>query len=213
MISTVDLKKIRHMVYSTYLADGLWDMLLGIFIMAIPSYPILGAMSLICYVVGYYVVLRVRRHVTYPRIGYTKAPGNRRFPVMLRLCIALVFILFPFSIVRYIIPYSFGPTWLLTFLWYFQIVIFAGAIAFVAYRYGVKRWYYYALWTLMGFSFGRRLLFPAFGRLENSPWPLNFSFYITGGVILLSGMITFVRFIRNNPKMVMEELNEQTQNG
>ncbi|MFC1979200.1 hypothetical protein ACFLVP_04355 [Chloroflexota bacterium] len=214
MISTIDFKKIKHKVYSAYFADGLWDILLGLFIMAIPTYPILGVMSLICYIVGYFVVLTIRRRMTYPRIGYAKEPGNGRFPIMHRLVFVMVFILIGFSILRLFIAYSFfGPIGRLTLLWYFQNVIFAGAIAFVAYRYGVKRWYLYALWIFAGFTFGRRLLFPAFGRLENSAWPANFSFYITGGVILLSGVVIFVRFLRNNPKMVMEELNEQTQNG
>jgi hypothetical protein len=212
MISAINMKEIKRKVSSAYFADGLWDVLLGLFIMAIPFYigpMVVPVMSLICYVVGYLVVLQIRERITYPRIGYIKTPRNRIFSVMLWLCFAMVFILLGFSILRYILAYSYDLIGPLGFLKYFQSTVFAAIIAFMAYRYGVKRWYLYSLWIFAGFSFGRALLFPAFGRTEFSAWPFNFSFYITGGVILLAGIVTLIRFIRNNPKIEPEALNEQ----
>jgi len=184
--------------------------------MAIPFYIgpfFVPVMSLVCSIVGYFVILRIKSQVTFPRIGYVQTPGNRKRPLMLLLCLTMVLILAGFYVLQALVVRSHGvQSWWLPFLKYFRNAVFAAAIAFVAYRYSVKRWYLYALWIFAGFAFGRALLFPAFGSLVNSPWPLNFTYYVTGGVILLAGIVVFVRFIRNNPKMVLEELDEQTQN-
>ncbi|MBT7081240.1 MAG: hypothetical protein HN929_07230, partial [Chloroflexi bacterium] len=91
MISAVNIKEIKRKVYSAHFEDGLWDILLGVFIMVISASggPILwpGVLPLFCYTVGYLGISRIRQVTTYPRTGYVKNPEKRRVPVILVMLI------------------------------------------------------------------------------------------------------------------------------
>ena len=266
MISAVDLREVRRKVSAAHFDDGLWDILLGMFItlfvVQVPLYIITGMLALscfvgcyflivaqkrrttssmmgyieiirdrktptvfvlvpiliavgcllifamlsairepsgspmflalICYMVGYFVVIGLKRRITYPRIGYTKNSGNRKILLML---LPWLFI-FP----------SFWSWYVLYLTW----MVFPAIIAFVAYYYRVKRWYLYALWIVLCFTFkygiAQLLSQPDFARsATRSQW------FIMGGVILLAGIAIFVRFLRNNPKVVAEELSSASE--
>ncbi|MBT7080580.1 MAG: hypothetical protein HN929_03810 [Chloroflexi bacterium] len=48
---------------------------------------------------------------------------------------------------------------------------------------------------------------PLLGRHAAYRWQEYYQFYVMGGIILLAGIMIFVRFLRNNPKMELEELD------
>ena len=202
MAVKLDLTQIEGNVYAAYFADGLWDMLLGIFIIML-TVPFSLYIAFPCYGIGYFVLKKIRQKLTYPRIGYVKINGRRKLAIMPLLGIVLfipIFLLSHFS-------YVWGSRgWFASYDVYLSFAVIPVIVAFVAFCFKVKRWYLYAALILLNLVLSGWLW----------PYPLysmNYMFLVPGTVIIITGIVTLVRFVDNNPRIVAEELNEQTQNG
>jgi len=191
MISAVSMKEVKRRVSASNFADGLWDILLGLFV-GMFSFNLL-LIALICYTACYFVVLRLRPWLTYTRIGYTQIHNNRKYPVILFMAFFICMIGFISSIFTQGVL---EVVWLFPRAWHWLKPLLAIYVAFIAFRFKVKRWYVYAALILTGFSL---LVWPPI----ISQWS---SLAIEGMIILTSGIVILVRFIRNNPKMELEEL-------
>ena len=74
----------------------------------------------------------------------------------------------------------------------------------MAYYFKVKRWYLYAILSLLSFIIA--------GGLRPYPMPNMFYTFIgPGAIIILAGIVILVRFLRNNPKMELEELSQASE--
>ncbi len=72
-------------------------------------------------------------------------------------------------------------------------------IIVIAYIYRINRWYFYALLTMIGFSVG------ALGQTEFS---MSLPITLSGTVVVLSGLVVLIRFLRQYPRMVEEAPND-----
>jgi len=208
MISVVDMNEVKRKVSSAYFEDGLWDILLGVFIIML-SVPYSLLIPLLGYCVGYFVLKRIRHKVTYPRAGYMKINGNRRLAIMPLLGIFIFIGFLLLNYLEYIVVsyYSTSSSWWTGWLQMLPAVALPSVVAFVAYYFKVKRWYWYAILSLLSF------IIAGWFWSNSMRSSMFYTFVGPGAIVILAGMIIFVRFIRNNPKMVVEELDEQTQNG
>jgi len=213
MISAISMKEVKRKVNSAYFDDGLWDILLGIFIimLALPG-SFAPFISLLCYCAGYFVLKKVRQRVTYPRIGYMKITGNRKLAIIYLLGV-VIFVLTP--LFSYLSSYITGtcyvrsatnwPGWTYGYMKMLPYASIPVGIVFVAYLFRMKRWYLYTFLALLSIGLS--------GWLQQQYFYWFYVFAGLGAIIIVTGIGMFMRFLRNNPKVVEEELNEQTQNG
>ena len=85
MMNEMDTERIRRKVYMTYFQDGLWDMVLGLFLLGwgltvsfdLPWLP--GA----TFIAFFWLALGLKQKITYPRIGYVKAAEQRNRTIII----------------------------------------------------------------------------------------------------------------------------------
>ncbi len=210
MVPDIDLRSIERKAYLTYFQDGLWDILVGLLsvgwgLMIVVDISVNGG---ILFPVLYVMVLGVKRLITYPRIGYVKFLNARRrltknmavgLAVLISLTLITVLLLF---LVRGGIRLAF-LTWLNDYFAEPSLLIMAAVLAImiivIAYIYRINRWYFYALLTMIGFSVG------ALGQTEFS---MSLPITLSGTVVVLSGLVVLIRFLRQYPRMVEEAPND-----
>ena len=186
MKSTLDPKKIQHKVYMSYFQDGLWDVVLGLFLLSwgFTVFLGLGWLPGVSFVVFYTVALALKRKVTYPRIGYSRPAEQRRQISRFLIAGAAIFLL---GIMVFLIIIANGMPQF--FRDYFELLfttMLAIIIGLIGYWWGIIRWYGYA-----------GLVFIC--AICNQWLGLSFelSFIIPGGLVLLYGIFIFIGFIRN----------------
>ena len=194
----VDPGKIRRRVYMSYFQDGLWDILLGLFLLSW-GFTVLFDLSWlpgVAFICLFWLVLGIKRKITYPRTGYSRPVEQRK--QMMRLIVAGVVILL-FGVLLFFMAFTGGAP---EFLYkYFELifgVILAVVIALIGFWWSVFRWYGYAglilvmavinQWTVLSFSM---------------------SFILPGAAVLIYGVYILTRFIRNNPVIKEETTSEK----
>lgn len=184
--------KIKRKVNMTYFQDGLWDIVLGIFLLGwgftvwfdLPWLP--GAI----FVSFFWLALGLKQKITYPRIGYARPAGYRNST--LKMVIAGIAIL---VVVILLLPVvNRGGLQILQN--YFELLfnsIMAIAFGLIGYWWGVTRWYAYAALVFVMAVFNQWL-----------GLSFTMSFLIPGGLITICGIIIFSRFIRKYPVTSVE---------
>jgi len=196
MTLETDPKKIRRKVYMTLFEDGLWDVVLGLFLLAW-GFAILfdlGWLPGVGFVVFFYLALGLKQKITYPRIGYARPAEGRK--QRSRAVIAGGVALLLGVMVFLLVVTGRMPQFLRD---YFELLfgtMLAIAVGLVGYWWGIIRWYCYA---------GLVFVFAAFNHWLGLSFEL--SFVIPGGVILFYGVIVFVRFLRKYPTVSAEDSN------
>jgi hypothetical protein len=146
----------------------------------------------IWFVPAYWITWSLKRRLTQPRIWFVKVARERKTLSWLAIAGVATFII---AVVAYFLIVS-GSA-LAPIRGYFMFLfgaLIVGMAGAMAYWWLAKRWYAYAVLILLGVT--------AYQWLDFS---LPFSFIIPGSVIILSGLVTLVRFLRKNPKQVEEE--------
>lgn len=194
MQENVDLKRITKKVYMSYFQDGLWDILLGVYLLGwgISIWQDLVAVMGGMWVVIYFSVLGIKRGVVYPRSGYIKLNEARKQQIKLVILGAVLFVLG--SAVFGIFAAGNRPEWLDEYFMFLLISMMAVVIAILGYWWRVTRWYAYALIVFAGAAAQQWLNIP-----------LELGFFIPGGIITLYGIGLFIQFMRRYPKPNREE--------
>jgi hypothetical protein len=194
MHENVDLKQIKKKVYMSYFQDGLWDILLGIYLIGwgISIWQDLVAVMGGMWVVIYFSVLGIKRAVVYPRSGYIKLNESRKQHMRMAILGAALFLL-GFAVFG-IFAFNTRPEWLNDYFMFLLITMMAVVIALLGYWWRVTRWYGYSLITFTG-AVGQQWL--------NMPPELGF--FIPGGIIVIYGIGLFIGFMRKYPKPDREE--------
>ena len=95
------------------------------------------------------------------------------------------------------------PQWLDTWMKNYFLILFGAMLAAIvglaAYMVGVTRYYAYAVLVLIAFSVG---------QLFNTSTGLSVA--VAGGLILLTGLVLFIHFLRKYPKPAEEAPNDPT---
>ena len=194
MQENVDLKQIKKKVYMSYFKDGLWDILLGIYLLGwgISIWQDLVAVMGGMWVVIYFTVLGVKRMVVYPRSGYIKLNEARK-QQMRMVILGVVLFLLGFAVFG-IFAFNTKPEWLDDYFMFLLITMMAVVIAIMGYWWRVTRWYIYAA-----------IVFAGAAAQQWLDIPLYLGFFIPGGIIVLYGMGLFIQFLRRYPKPNREE--------
>jgi len=193
MRQEVDTKKVQRKVYMSYFQDGLWDVVLGLFLLSW-GFTILFDLPWIpgvAFVAFFYLALSLKQKSTYPRIGYAKPAEHRKQWSRVVIGGAAILLL---GIMVFLLVVTGGmPQFLRD---YFELLfgtMLAIVIGLIGYWWGIVRWYGYA---------GLVFALAAFNQWLGLSFEL--SFIIPGGVVLLYGLIIFVRFLRKYPRVLSE---------
>ena len=200
MKSEIDVEKIQRKVYMSYFQDGLWDVVLGLFLLCW-GFTVLfdivwlpGAISAFLF----WLALSLKRKITYPRIGYAKLAEQRKR--MLRIVIAgVIVILLVVMVPLLLFTITGGKSQFLRD--YFELIfgsMLAVAVGLVGYWWRTVRWYIYA--TLV-------FIFAVFNQWLALSFEL--SFIIPGGIITACGLIILVQFLRKYPGLSEGEFDEK----
>jgi hypothetical protein len=194
MQENIDLKQITKKVYMSYFQDGLWDILLGIYLIGwgISIWQDLVAVMGGMWVAIYFAVLGLKRVVIYPRSGYIKLNEARKQQMKMVL-LGVVLLLLGFAVFG-IFAFNTRPAWLDDYFMFLLITMMAVVIAVLGYWWRVTRWYVYSLITFAG-AVGQQWL----------NMPVELGFFIPGGIIVVYGIGLFIGFLRKYPKPNREE--------
>ncbi|MCP4537524.1 MAG: DUF1704 domain-containing protein [Chloroflexi bacterium] len=202
MIEKVDLKQIEQNVFRDYCQDGLFDMILGTYFLAVGLSLPTGTVApfLVLPVVFFTPLLRgLKKRFTYPRTGHVELRQGDPSPLpwlflgsfvlgliaLIAVLIATDVITQPAQWYRWM-PILFG-------IW------MAGIFLGLALRVGLVRYYIVAGVALAAGPIFT--LLPLTGKLEN----LGLFLALVGAVALVLGIIAFVLFLHQFPRQSEED--------
>jgi hypothetical protein len=195
------LREIEKKTYMSYHQDGLIDIIIGLYaitfglgiivdlVLELNFATIIPGM-LIAIILPIWII--AKRKITMPRIGYvnigTKG-SNKLFALFLGLAVAGLGVFFLFTMITF---QNGRPEWIETILFQYGMIWIGLAAAIIgslfAYTMGLKRLHGYGLLTLALFVIGYFLNFP-----------FQYLLLLIGIVIVSSGAVLLVRFIRRYP--------------
>lgn len=194
MQTNVDLQQIKKKVYMSYFQDGLWDILLGIYLMGwgLSIWQDLVAVMGGMWVVIYFAVLAIKRAVVYPRSGYIKLNESRKQMMRLVIMGAVVFLLGLTVFGAFV--FNSRPAWLDKYFMFLLITMLVVVITTMGYWWRVTRWYVFAA-----------ILFIGAAAQQWLNMPVELGFFIPGGIIAVYGIGLFIIFMRKYPKSDREK--------
>jgi len=194
MARDVDLKEIERKAYMSYFQDGLWDTLIGIFLLVwgIGILTDTAGLTGVYFLPTMWIILSLKKRLAYPRIGHVKMAQEKKTLSWLAIAGVVTLLI---AIVAYVLTISGNTPNLLkdNFLFLFGVVN-AIVVCVIAYWWKVNRWYAYAAIIVAGVASHQWL------EISNP-----FSFIIPGSVILLSGLVVLIRFLRKYPSITEKE--------
>jgi hypothetical protein len=210
MQTPVSLKSAERKVFQTTFADGLWDIFIGCFALEFAIAPLLSASlgdfwSSVIFLpflgLVYLAIWLARKYVIKPRIGlvsFGKARKDklRKFSAIMVVINILVFIL------GILTAFTFGKisgggsvAQFGTFISFFLGLFLLAGFSIAAYLLDYPRLYIYGLLLFAAPPIGE-WLFQNHGATHHG-YPIVFGF--TAGVMILTGLVLFVRLLKNNP--------------
>ncbi|MFL7892869.1 MAG: hypothetical protein ACK2UM_04000 [Anaerolineales bacterium] len=195
----LDMKEIERQVYLSYSEDGLVDIAIGVVITAWGLMLMMKPTGLIGLIglLGLGIWYIGKRTITIPRIGVIEPS-----PKMERRLTNLAVFLFVAGLVVFggiLLSRAAGNTLVSDYSLGILGLVLAAGVALLAYLLNAPRIYIYALILLVSFAGGEILdksitTFDAFA----------FSVVLGGGLIMISGIVVLVRFLRKYPRPQME---------
>jgi hypothetical protein len=193
-----ELKQIQRKIYLACFQDGLWDILLGCFILSL-GISILTDITVFMgasFIAAYFLVIGLKRWLTYPRTGRVVIPQERKTSVWLLVAgVVVMLLILP---VFFIVSISGPLDWLVRYLIFILGAIFAAIVCAIGYWWNVRRWYVYAALILAGVAAQQWL-----------GLPVEYGFIIPGALVFLSGTAILIYFLRRYPR-VTGEVNDES---
>jgi hypothetical protein len=207
-----NLREIEKKTYMSYHQDGLLDIFVGVYILLFGLGILLLTMTdfstwfvipAIFPAIMIPIWISAKKRITMPRIGYVKfgvRGANKLMAIFLGLMVAGLGAFMVFGLGA-----SMGEGWALTLRDFFisnSMIIIGIAVATIsslfAYTMGLKRLYGYGLLTLVLFFTGYFIVIP-------------FEYFLVtiGLVIIISGFVLLMRFIRKYPLPQGDKINAQ----
>lgn len=218
MTQNVDLKELEKKAWKSTFEDGLWDFLFGMYFlgMAIGSLAPLYSRSLqllfvpiwvmsIWNIGGFLLFFFGKKRITIPRIGFVKY-GPKRKANRKKLVISMVILV---SITVTLVILTISGIFRNLQLEEYTIMLLIGlsfvAVPFSLFAYFMKFNRLYIIAVMGGTSlFLGKLLNPFVGK----PFGDVIVFVSFGSVIILTGVILFIRFLRKYPLLKEEVAND-----
>jgi hypothetical protein len=206
------LREIEKKTYMSYHQDGLLDIFVGVYIllfgigillMTMTNFSTWFVIPAIFPAIMVPIWISAKKRITMPRIGYVKfgvKGANKMMAIFLGLTVAGLGVFTVFGLGA-----SMGESWALTLRDFlisnYMIIIGIAAVtisSLFAYTMGLKRLYGYGLLTLVLFFTGYFIVIP-------------FEYFLVtiGLVIIISGFVLLMRFIRKYPLPQGDKINAQ----
>ncbi len=202
MSQQISLKEAERKVFRATYNDGLWDIFLGCFFLMFVIAPFLSPslgdfLSSAVFVpflgLVFLIIWLIRKYVVTPRVGVVKFGRARKTKLMKFTVVMLVINIMAF-VLGLIAAMNFGRVPGQMFSFIFGLILLSG-FSIAAYFLDFSRLYIYGL--LVGFSplVGEWLW--AQGYAAHHGFPITFG--ISSGIMILIGLVIFVRLLRDNP--------------
>jgi len=203
MEQKINLKRLERKAWTSFYDDGLGDIFLGCIILMFALAPILGRMGLgdlwssvvflPFFALVFMVIVLLRKRVVVPRIGlvsFGRARKNRllKFNVLMLAVLSAGFILGLLSLRGDV-----GRAWVHN-LRFIAIVLMCFGLA--GYFLGFMRLYIYGILIALAIPVGE-WLWSNIG-VPHHGFPVTFG--VTAGVIIVTGIVLFLRMLGKNPK-------------
>lgn len=203
MEQKVDLKRLERKAWTSFYNDGLGDIFLGCIILMFALAPILGriglgdfwssAVFLPFFALVFIVLVLLRKRVVIPRIGLVSFGRARKrhlfkFNVIMLVVFSAGFILGLLSLMGGV-----GRAWVHN-LRFIAIVLMCFGLA--GYFLGFIRLYIYGILVALAIPVGE-WLWSNIG-VPHHGFPVTFGF--TAGVIIVTGIVLFLRMLSRNPE-------------
>ena len=209
MHSPVSLKSAERKAFQSTFADGLWDVFIGCFAREFAIVTLLSkslgdfwssAVFLPVWGVVYLAIWLVRKYVVKPRIGTFSFGKMRRqklqrFSLIMLIANLVMFVLGIIVALNFRRLPGFG---IASLLGLFLLVAFSAA----AYMLDYTRLYLYGLMLFVAAPVGEWLY--ANHGASHHGYPIVFGF--SAGVMILTGLVLFIRLLKENPLMDEESV-------
>jgi len=201
MRTDTELKAIQRKVYMSFFQDGVWDIFLGLFILAWGLSILTEAAYLpgISFLGIYFSIWGIKKWLTYPRIGYVRFTSTSRRRITARFLILGTVVLLLGLLAGVLFGIGTRPQWLVD---YFPLIfngMLAAIVCFAAYWARANRFYVHAALIFLGAVIHQWL---------GVKWELGF--IGAGSIILLIGLGILIIFLRRYPR-VAEEVKDANQ--
>ena len=188
MNNTNDYGAIRRKVQMTFFQDGLWDIMAAIFLLGWGCTVLwdLPWMPGIIFIGMFWLTLGLKQKFTYPRTGYARPYGQSR--KLWRLLIAGIVVLVLGVFLFGMATSGNRPQFLTDHFEFFFGAGLALAVSIIGLFRAITRWYLYGALILASAA-------------ANQWLGLGFanSFFLSGGIILITGIVIVIRFFKQNP--------------
>ena len=209
MQSPVSLKSAERKAFQSTFADGLWDVFIGFFALEFAIAPLLSkslgdfwssAVFLPVFGVVYLAIWLIRKYVVMPRIGTvsfgkTRRQKLQRFSMIMLIANIVMFVLGIIVALNFRRLPGFG---IASFLGLSMLVMCSAA----AYVLDYTRLYIYGLMLFVAAPVGE-WLYTNHGASHHG-YPIVFGF--SAGVMILTGLVLFIRLLKENPRVDEESI-------
>jgi hypothetical protein len=213
MSENINLKELERKAFRSTFQDGLWDMFLGFLLLNMGGGTLLGGSEMS--ILGSMVVLTLfaglvlvgfwagKKFITTPRLGSVEFGAHRKTKLQkVRLVLFVSVLLGVLMAVWGVgasvggLPYVIGRVPLPAYVWAGQCVVVFGL---AAYFMDVTRFYLYGVLYALPFPLGIVL---AENTSLSGSVSMALTFGLSGGTMVLVGLVLFYRFVRQYPVAV-----------
>jgi hypothetical protein len=203
MSTRINLKELERKAWTSYFQDGLWDIYLGFLLLTMGMGPVLPsldtsviwtlAMLLTFSVLAWLAFWAGKKFITTPRMGLVKFGPRRK--ARLKKTRAVLFLSVLLGVIMFVLRAMWNIEWaaipIPAYVWAVQAVVVFGL---GAYFLDVSRFYAYGMLYALPVPVGIVLL-------QNTGFPglMFLPFGISGGIMVLIGVVLFIRFLREYP--------------
>jgi hypothetical protein len=216
MSDDISLKEAEKKVFRTVFGDGLWDILLGCFFLLFGVAPFLSsslgdfwasAVFIPFWGLVFLAVWQIRKRVVIPRIG-TVTFGHVRRGKLKKFTVIMLVLNIAVFILGIVAAANAGRISGRTTSILFGLFLLCG-FSLAAYFLDLGRLYIYGLLVGISPAVGEWLWVR--GRASHHGFPVTFG--TAAGIMILVGLILFVRLLRNNPLPAEGTPSEESCNG
>jgi len=202
MTGQISLKEAERKAFRTKTDDGLWDVLLGCIFLMFAIAPYLSTtmgdfwssvVFLPFWGLVYLTILLVRKYVVTPRVGTVKF-GQRRKTRLMKLSLVLILVNAAALILGLVAAMTFGSVPGQIYPIFLGLILLLGFSA-AAYFLDMPRLYLYGLLLWLSPLVGEWLWRQ--GYATHHGFPITFG--ITAGIMIIVGLVIFMRLLRDNP--------------
>jgi hypothetical protein len=208
MSHTINLKELERKAFRSTFQDGLWDMYLGFLLLTMGMGPVLPSLDAsIMWTLGILLMLIVlawlafwvgKKFITTPRMGLVKFGPQRK--AKLKKTRAVLFLSALLGVITFVVRAMWNVEWaaipIPAYVWAVQAIVVFGL---GAYFLDVSRFYAYGMLYAMPLPVGIVLL-----QNTGLPGLMFLPFGVSGGIMVIIGVVLFIRFLREYPLPAVE---------